>query len=57
MSLYRSASNVCPLVETFATSVPSHWFPELDVLAASGIRLTEAVTERLPVALVCKEAM
>ena len=57
MSLYRSASNVCPLVETFATSVPSHWFPEHDVLAASGIGLTEAVTERLSVALVCKEAM
>ena len=45
--LYLSAFDFCLLVETFALSIPSHLFPEHDVIITPGVRLTEAVTARL----------
>ena len=44
---YLSAFDFCLLVETFASSIPSHLFPEHDVIITPGVRLTEVVTARL----------
>ena len=44
---YLSAFDFCLLVETFASSIPSHLFAEHDVIITPGVRLTEAVTARL----------
>ena len=41
------AFDFCLLVETFASSIPSHLFPEHDVIITPGVRLTKAVTARL----------
>ena len=46
--LYLSAFDFCLLVETFASPIPLHLFPERDaIIITPGVRLTEAVTARL----------